>query len=852
MLSHVLQGIRSGLRRRAVVAIISAGVALVSAAPASAFSSAPHEEMLADAMAAEGFRQDSIKVMADANTFMDLYQWVSASVMPYSGHGGFLVRLFAGAYSTEHWPGSLISAASRGHFDTVPEGLTAGQMKSLGTTEGLAAEWDRLRRSVWTLMREARAEGNVQKGLTVVGSSLHELQDFYAHTNWVEPQSADGLSDGPGLEDHGFGSYPTWFDMSADDREKLDIYGDSTPGRRGHGFWSTDNNESLAHAMNKDSPPRPFYLQAAITAYFASRQWVQWVRSVVNDDAFWRKMQNYQAKGKKGEELDGDSSGLFHIMLYAGRWEGEGDVTGSPGGEGDGGDLFDLRGAVKHYFEDIPKTSYRREFERLVMRLTERGARGELGPPVPSSQPLQEHMQIVVMRVVKMASVGAFGLGDPWPNQADMFALMGIDEQPFHTDVIHGHNQFSFGNPYEPFTKYKVIEKNKIEDEPVESIEVEVKTANQRWAGTDDDVSLRLGPNYAFDLDKNWHNDFEQGDRDTYSVPIDEAVREGMRVGDITTVALEKSGDGIGGGWKLEGMKLRVNGHRFYEDEHIEKWLEDDHRRWDAPDFVRHDPEGAKIPVWLRLYDDDTNLLNGDADVGDINPFDGRDTYSFGYLPGQKVERTTEAGGQLGGRTKKGGDDARVTLTVETLFPQLMGSSESVRPAPSPGQPDLSIVALDQGSVTLRNHGSGPAGPFRLRVAGANGEDTELFAGLGAGTTETRSLHGIASCESIEAMVDDLGQVDELIESNNLANAGPAPGCPVPHLVPSVVGLSEAEARERISNRGFLPVSTTVSDLTCEHIGEVVSQSPRGGTAADLGSSVTIRIGVRDKKLECR
>ena len=42
--------------------------------------------------------------------------------------------------------------------------------------------------------------------------------------------------------------------------------------------------------MNKDWPGRPLWLESAVTAYFASRQWVEAVRSWVADDAFWQRV----------------------------------------------------------------------------------------------------------------------------------------------------------------------------------------------------------------------------------------------------------------------------------------------------------------------------------------------------------------------------------------------------------------------------------------------------------------------------------------------------------------------------------------------------------------------------------
>ena len=76
-------------------------------------------------------------------------------------------------------------------------------------------------------------------------------------------------------------------------------------------------------------------------------------------------------------------------------------------------------------------------------------------------------------------------------------------------------------------------------------------------------------------------------------MPIDDALLDGLNVGDIDRVQIEKSSDGVAGGWKLRGVKLVVNGRTLYERDGIEKWLEDDYRTWRAPGFTRKAPDGT-------------------------------------------------------------------------------------------------------------------------------------------------------------------------------------------------------------------------------------------------------------------
>ena len=85
------------------------------------------------------------------------------------------------------------------------------------------AEWDRLRRAVWSLVQEAHAHNDPQELVAVLGMSLHEVQDFYAHTNWVEPPT-DGFGGGPDWQSLGYGSNPTWFDLPKAAREEQVVY----------------------------------------------------------------------------------------------------------------------------------------------------------------------------------------------------------------------------------------------------------------------------------------------------------------------------------------------------------------------------------------------------------------------------------------------------------------------------------------------------------------------------------------------------------------------------------------------------------------------------------------------------
>ena len=748
-----------------------AAALLATAAPAGAYYTGPHADITTDAMTAEGFGPDAVGVAQVNNWFVNFYE--NDTKNPFSGHADFKTRLGALNLFTEGWSDELVDAAERGHFDSSTPGLS--------NTAGVTHEWDRLRRVTWTLSREACANGDPLQLLGILGISLHQVQDFYTHTNWIEPKNAGGAevplgSDGPGWQARGLGSSPTWFDVPAAEREKVTVYTAGTPGHeRKHGEWNgsdegvpSDGNTTLSGTMAKDWHGRPLYLQSAIGAYFATRQWLRAVRSWVADEACWARAQRYSEHLRA---LRHDQAGSFGISLYAGRWQGQGDPTF---GEvpGPGGSIVNLRAVIRSYFKPrvVPfvlrgRTVFRRRFEDLILRMADFNPPGQIAP-VPSSQDLQRSMRIVVLRVLQMRGIH---LGDPSFDHADMYARARIAGQPFASAVIHDHDRYSFPYSNEPSTWLKAVPAVPDEGEPVESIEVEITTGDVRFAGTDDDVQLRLGRRLRFPLDKRLYDDFERGDRDTYSVPIDGAVADGMRVGDITQVQIEKSRDGVAGGWRLAGVRLRVNGRVIYSNRSVARWLENRRRTWTAPDFVRRAPRGTKIPVWLRLAEDD--FLYGDDDEGDINPYDRRRTVSIGYAPGPPLERRTTGGGLLGGRLDDGGE-ATVRYSLETITPEPIRLAPPPPPPPPPAPPpppppDLVVTAFTSGSVTVKNLGPGPAGPFRLRAGDATRTVFQSFAGLAAGASETRALTGLVCTATYVAMVDDLEQVDEADEANN-------------------------------------------------------------------------------------
>lgn len=109
----------------------------------------------------------------------------------------------------------------------------------------------------------------------------------------------------------------------------------------------------------------------------------------------------------------------------------------------------------------------------------------------------------------------------------------------------------------------------------VNRLQVRVTTGDVMWAGTDDDVRIHLAER-SWNLDNEGHDDFERGHTDTFN--LDPGT--GLYRSAIGQIRIHKSPDGLAGGWRLKGLRIDVNGTTIYNNQSINKWLEDDDRDW--------------------------------------------------------------------------------------------------------------------------------------------------------------------------------------------------------------------------------------------------------------------------------
>lgn len=427
----------------AVVALVFLVLGLACGRLTWAFDTQPHFDITRDALATEGFSDTAIGEVQVTNWFNDLYE--NPDKIPYSGYASVFKELVTLAYGDrEHWSQAVRTAASRAHFDSDSH---------VTDTASVEREWNRVALSTRAALLNRAAANDSEGMLAVVGSSLHVVQDFYTHSNWVEPRVAGDAAyarSGPGwAAQRTWGSHPTWFDVPAAERNKHRIY---CTGLREHGDWNSDNNAFL-NSLNKDWAGRPSHQDAYVTAYVASRQWVRALRVWLNDDAKWNRMRLFS--NRHGDNLDHDLKGTFEISYYSGHWNGNGEPTGS-GNSGPGASLTDLRGAVRNYFEDYGRSAFRSKWEQVILLLDDRHPPTNESTSVAPSLDVRNGLEFMVAQIVKIKEVDDRDIGSL--DQADWYGQATIAGQQFRSGLISGRDDFDFlARPYGPFTYIKAL-----------------------------------------------------------------------------------------------------------------------------------------------------------------------------------------------------------------------------------------------------------------------------------------------------------------------------------------------------------------------------------------------------------
>lgn len=280
-MKNVLVSSQRFVTMRFGILIAAMFVFYVCVLPAAAFDTGHHHDLTRSALKTFGFQDTSIRIAQLENWLVDYY-----SNQPIAGLKADLEKL---------------------HFDNL---LDSGRIR---------VYWDRLRVNSKAAFEKAAIDGNATRVVALLGMSLHAVQDFYTHSNWVEEHTlpaagflTDTYFDNPTVAAHATlrtGVYPNHNPLQAND------HGDGAPGSLG---------------MNHDAYARARWSQAYVHAFCASRQWIQaartWVEAVPGGDRVWAKALNIGLSAGEMQDLDRDLRAAYRISEYApgSHWKGPG------------------------------------------------------------------------------------------------------------------------------------------------------------------------------------------------------------------------------------------------------------------------------------------------------------------------------------------------------------------------------------------------------------------------------------------------------------------------------------------------------------------------------------------------
>lgn len=254
-------------------------ILFVSAFPSTAlaYDCGYHWDLTRDALAQAGFGPDAVAVVEVENFYAD----------GFSSATQVIDNRWVRALSLDDDWGALFGPAEMRLLSD-----ESFHFSGLENSAEVEDRWDQLVRGTYHAAKTAEREGDARGLLSVLGTSLHAVQDFYAHSNWAALESR-GL--GPALVPD-----PTWFDLPRAARARADVY-TSRPGA----------DPAKDHPGEDD-----VFVRCYRQAFYASRQWAELVRSWLDED-FWGRAARLSAP-----EIWRERELVRSLALYSGHWKG--------------------------------------------------------------------------------------------------------------------------------------------------------------------------------------------------------------------------------------------------------------------------------------------------------------------------------------------------------------------------------------------------------------------------------------------------------------------------------------------------------------------------------------------------
>lgn len=374
------------------VACLLIGIIGVTVFPkaAFAFDTGDHYDLTQQALQEEGFAETPIQIAQVENWLVDFFSNNKPAV-------------------------EFKSEVAKLHFD------------NLRSLQQVRNYWSHLAVNTKNAVQEAARQNDSLKLITLLGISLHAVQDFYTHSNWVETH--------PRINDTSYRT-DTWF--SNPPQENLQLY---------TGYYPKDNpltpkaHGDYKDGLNHDSYVRDGWDQSYVFAYAASREWINAVHNWVNEanSTFWQEAKTYKINDKDREALKVDLDAAYLLSEWA-AFLGIGGDDGHWKGNGSGNTREFLQKAA--WWKAFSNSLFVKQFkERKIysLLLPNLSANNLLIPAVPDAQipkvsGINLDRKAVIVRTLEVAEKPF--RWEKWNNidglgNADFYAKIKIADQTF-------------------------------------------------------------------------------------------------------------------------------------------------------------------------------------------------------------------------------------------------------------------------------------------------------------------------------------------------------------------------------------------------------------------------------------
>jgi hypothetical protein len=362
---------------------------LSASAPALAFDTGHHADLVASVMRERGFSEAAIRGTQVANWCTDYF-----SVSPTSRD-------------------ALETELPKLHFD------------NLYDTDDVAEYWGRLVDNARAATARAAESEDPLAVLTIMGLFLHAVQDFYSHANWVETHPREPgapyrretwLADGPGTTNAvRTGSYPPYPSPPP-------------PGHPEHGGYDT--------GLNKDSHVRPLWAEAYVFAYLASHEVLDLMEAWAEHSrpGWWERVRGLELGAKDLKRLDRDVEASRDLSMSVkgkgsdGHWKGDG--SGNPKKMSE----VALEWTTKPASVFVRQVKKHRVHEQLTRGLYS----GQKPPPLPDVRPFRESRRVIVVALTHVEEKRDGGRRIDPHGKADLYSVVTVAGQRYVDRVLRG------------------------------------------------------------------------------------------------------------------------------------------------------------------------------------------------------------------------------------------------------------------------------------------------------------------------------------------------------------------------------------------------------------------------------